>query len=459
MKTTAIITSTLFLTINIAFAQFDGQVSNRATHIVKLKSAMDSTTAQNLILASHKAYSQSKSGPKYSPLFRKRRRSYLSTKNNQQMDDATLLQPKLILDYLTVDEGFTTIAGVFSDNQFMDYLHQQSNIEYIETNQLYKAQALLPLLNYNLDNNTSAYTYLQRIQELKFEKRGLMQSMVSPNWGQSRITQRGLGSMDQYTYDDTAGEGIHVFVLDTGVNVDHLDFQGRAENNANFVDNENETDMGGHGTHVAGKIAGNLYGIAKKVRIHSVKILDKSGDGTTAQLIKGITHVIETAIPGKTLINLSLSGPKSRLIDDILNKAVVEHNIPVFVSSGNSASDACFFSPSSNPNVFAVGASDRNDEVPTYSDVGQCVRMYAPGSEIESTWIGGPDATKIIDGTSMANPHVTGIAAILLARKSYATVKELYKDLANMGTADALSFKWSSPTISNHNLLAFVENI
>lgn len=77
----------------------------------------------------------------------------------------------------------------------------------------------------------------------------------------------------------------------------------------------------------------------------------------------------------------------------------MEHNIPVFVSSGNSASDACFFSPSSNPNVFAVGASDRNDEVPTYSDVGQCVRMYAPGSEIESTWISGPDATKIVDGT------------------------------------------------------------
>ncbi|KAI8058800.1 peptidase S8/S53 domain-containing protein [Thamnidium elegans] len=371
--------------------------------------------------------------------------------------DAALLEPKLTLDYLTVDDSFTTIAGVFADDQFMDYLHQQSNIEYIEINQMYKTQALLPLLNYNLDSNTSAY--LQKIQELKFEKRGLMQNVVSPNWGQSRITQRGLGSLDQYTYDDAAGEGIHVFVLDTGVNVDHLDFEGRAENNANFVDNEDETDMGGHGTHVAGKIAGNIYGIAKKVHIHSVKILDKAGDGTTARLIKGITHVIETAIPGKTLINLSLSGPKSRLIDDILNKAVMEHNIPVFVSSGNSASDACFFSPSSNPNVFAVGASDRNDEVPTYSDIGQCVRMYAPGSEIESTWIGGPDATKIIDGTSMANPHVTGIAAILLSRKPYATVKELYKDLESMGTADALSFKWSSPTIINNNLLAFVENI
>lgn len=109
--------------------------------------------------------------------------------------------------------------------------------------------------------------------------------------------------------------------------------------------------------------------------------------------------MINVAVAGKSLINLSLSGPRSRLVDEILSKATYDHNIPIFVSAGNSASDACFFSPSSNPNVFAVGASDFNDDVATYSDVGQCVRIYAPGSEVESTWIGTQTASKILDGT------------------------------------------------------------
>lgn len=153
------------------------------------------------------------------------------------------------------------------------------------------------------------------------------------------------------------------------------------------------------GTHVAGKIGGQIYGISKKVTIHSVKILDKLGDGTTAQMIQGITHVINVAVAGKSLINLSLSGPKSRLIDELLKKATQDHHIPIFVAAGNSADDACFFSPSSNPHVFAVGASDINDNVATYSDVGECVRLYAPGSEVESTWIGTPTANKVLDGT------------------------------------------------------------
>lgn len=139
------------------------------------------------------------------------------------------------------------------------------------------------------------------------------------------------------------------------------------------------------GTHVASKIAGKLYGVAKKVQIHSVKILDKTGCGTTSSLVKSISYVIQAAKPGKSVINLSLSGPRSRLIDDIISKAVIKHNIPVFVSAGNTAIDACNFSPSSNNDVFTVDTSDLGDEVPSYSNSGECVRLYAPESDIEST--------------------------------------------------------------------------
>ena len=179
------------------------------------------------------------------------------------------------------------------------------------------------------------------------------------------------------------------------------------------------------------------------------------GDGSTTSLLKGIEHVIQQATPGRAVVNLSLSGPRSRLLDDALNQLVLEHNVPVFVSAGNSGTDACFFSPSSNPNVFVVGATDINDVVPRFSNVGECVSIYAPGRDIVSTYIGGVDASKAMDGTSMASPHVTGIAANILAKKSFASANDLYAELRAMATKDTITFdplKTSSPS---NNALAF----
>lgn len=168
--------------------------------------------AHDFILANHRAYSLSQLGPKTS-FSRRKRRSYLSTKNNndQQIEgydtifSAAGLGPKLFLDSLTIDNSFTTVSGIFPDDQFIDYLHQQHNVEYVETNQLYKAQALLPLWDYSLNDNTKSHTYHERIKELKFEKRGALTNAISPNWGQSRIMQRTLGDLTQYTYDEAAG--------------------------------------------------------------------------------------------------------------------------------------------------------------------------------------------------------------------------------------------------------------
>ncbi|KAI9482610.1 peptidase S8/S53 domain-containing protein, partial [Zychaea mexicana] len=277
----------------------------------------------------------------------------------------------------------------------------------------------------------------------------------SPDWGLARIHKRTLGELDSYEFDETAGSGIDVFVLDSGVNVGHTDFEGRARAAANFVDREDDIDLGGHGTHVAGKIAGKMYGVAKSANIHSVKILNKSGDGTMSNLIKGISHVIQVATPGKALINLSLSGPKSRLIDEAVSKLVNDYNIPVFVSAGNSGTDACYFSPSSNADAFAVGATDVNDKVPYYSDTGRCVKVYAPGSNIRSTWIGGSDETKVLDGTSMANPHVVGIAASLMSKQPSLSPKELYEAIVTKATSNMLTFTTTSDADLNSNLIAY----
>jgi subtilisin family serine protease len=165
---------------------------------------------------------------------------------------------------------------------------------------------------------------------------------------------------------------------------------------------------------------------------------------------------MKVATPGKSLINLSLSGPKSKILNEILEKATEGHNIPIFVSAGNAGTDACNFSPSSSKHVFAIGATDSKDQVPSYSDTGKCVSLYAPGSNIKSTWIGSKQATQILDGTSMSSPHVSGIAAILMSQHSYGSVNELYDALRSLATPDVLTFNPAAlADASNHNLLAY----
>ena len=149
-----------------------------------------------------------------------------------------------------------------------------------------------------------------------------------------------------------------------------------------------------------------------------------------------ISHVTQIAERGRSIINLSLTGPRSQTIDDALSMAVREHGIPVFVSAGNTGDNACNYSPSANPDVFTVGASNKQDMIPSFSSFGECVRIYAPGTDIVSTWIG--DQTQTMDGTSMANPHVTGIAAMLMSEYQFNSPLEVYDAVMKMATPNAL---------------------
>jgi subtilisin family serine protease len=211
------------------------------------------------------------------------------------------------------------------------------------------------------------------------------------------------------------------------------------------------------GTHVAGTIAGKEYGVAKKATIKSVKILDKHGDGTTAGLLKALAYVASNATPGKSVINLSLSGPKSKIVEDAIKETAKNHNVPMFVSAGNTGDDACQYLPAASNHVFTVGATDEKDIVAYYSSVGECVRMYAPGSGIISAWKGENTATMRLDGTSMANPHVAGIAASLLSKEKYSDIEQLYADLENRGTKDILkmSASFSINNLPIKNVMAY----
>ncbi|KAI9027487.1 peptidase S8/S53 domain-containing protein [Phycomyces nitens] len=272
------------------------------------------------------------------------------------------------------------------------------------------------------------------------------------NWGLTRIHRRKLNDFSEGSADPNGGSDVHVYVFDTGINVNHPEFTGRATMDANFIEGEDPIDLAGHGTHVAGIVGGDTFGVAKNVRLHGIKILDKFGDGTTIALLKAIEHVMEIAEPGKSIINLSLSGPRSAMIDDALESAALDHNIPIFVSAGNSGDDACQYSPSANKYVFPVGASSEKDALPFFSAYGPCVKMYAPGTNIISSWLG--KEIKIQDGTSMASPHVAGIAALLMSKKRYNTVQELYDTLSGVATENILSMT-PYQAGSSQNLLAY----
>jgi subtilisin family serine protease len=155
------------------------------------------------------------------------------------------------------------------------------------------------------------------------------------------------------------------------------------------------------------------------------------------------------------VINLSVSGPKSKLVNDALSSTARDYNIPIFVAAGNTADDACNYSPSDNPDVFTVGSMDREDKVSKFSSTGDCVRMYAPGQEINSTWIGSKDTTSLLSGTSMANPHVAGIAATLMSQNTYSSPQKLYDAITGIALKGQLSFPDSNEK-NNHNLLAHI---
>ncbi|ORZ18018.1 peptidase S8/S53 domain-containing protein [Absidia repens] len=350
------------------------------------------------------------------------------------------------LESIRIGDNFMAMTGNFNDAYFLEYLSGKSGIvDYVELNQYYKADMILPSGAHRTLMTPAANDHQPNVQ-----------SIPASNWGLARINHRTNTDLSSYSYHENAGQGVDVYVLDSGINVDHSDFDGRASIEISFVSDESEEDLGGHGTHVAGKIGGKKYGVAKGSSIHAVKILDKSGVGTTGGLIQALSHVIEVATPGKSLINLSLSGPKSKILNEVLKEVAEDHNIPIFVSAGNSGSDACHFSPSSSEHVFAVGATDIKDQVPVYSDVGKCVSIYAPGSNIRSAWIGSTEASQLLDGTSMANPHVSGIAAILMSENTYDTVYDLYDTIRSMATRDVLTFDPKKLTdVDNHNLLAY----
>jgi subtilisin family serine protease len=239
-------------------------------------------------------------------------------------------------------------------------------------------------------------------------------------WGLNRISESELALTGDYYYPDSAGGGIDIYIVDTGILTTHTEFGGRAVWGANYVKDGKDSDCNGHGTHVAGTAAGATYGVAKKSNLIAVKVLGCDGSGTNSGVISGVQFT--TKKKTTSVANMSLGGGFSKALNDAVAAAVKE-GVTFVVAAGNDNKDACNYSPASELSAITVGATvvsdmgmaHQEDERSYYSNFGTCVSILAPGTLVKSAWWTGNTATNTISGTSMASPHAAGVAALYLA--------------------------------------------
>ena len=300
--------------------------------------------------------------------------------------------------------------------------------------------------------------------------RAIATTQNNATWGIDRVDETDLPTDGRYIYDGN-GNGVHVYVVDTGINHDHADFTGRIGDGFNAApagsggaagggllggllgggggllgglfgggggndapEEPPTTDCNGHGSHVSGTAVGTRYGVAKQATVHPVRIFGCDGSGPVSDVIAGVDWVAENHIE-PAVANMSLGGGNSRAMDDAV-RAGVAQGVTFVVAAGNANADACGGSPNRVDEAITVGATDNQDRRSSFSNWGQCVDIMAPGTAITSAWFDGDNATATINGTSMASPHVAGAAALLLSEDpgmTPAAVMDGLNDAASTG--------------------------
>jgi subtilisin family serine protease len=253
-----------------------------------------------------------------------------------------------------------------------------------------------------------------------------------PSYGLDRIDQRALPLNKAYSYA-TEAANVTAYIIDTGVRTTHQDFGGRATSGIDTVDNDNDaTDCNGHGTHVAGTVAGTRFGVAKKAKVVGVRVLNCAGSGSDASVIAGIDWVTRNAVK-PAVANLSLGGSRNDALDRAIRTSIAS-GVTYAVAAGNENAKACDSSPARTREAITVGATDGTDGRAPFSNFGPCVDLFAPGASIVSANDNSDTATATLSGTSMASPHVAGAAALYLATHPNATPAQVQTALVTSAT-------------------------
>lgn len=265
----------------------------------------------------------------------------------------------------------------------------------------------------------------------------------NPDWGLDRIDQKALPLNSAYSYLQT-GSGTTAYIVDTGILSSHQEFSGRVLSGYTAIsDGNGTTDCNGHGTHVAGTVGGTTYGVAKSVNLVPIRILGCDGSGASSNVIAGLDWILKN---GKkpAVVNMSLGGATSSSLDSAVEN-LYNNGYVMVVAAGNSNTDACTSSPARVSKAITVAATDNTDTRASYSNYGSCVDIFAPGSQINSSWIGNNTATKILNGTSMATPHVVGVVAEMLQSTPTASPQTISTNLLNQARSNVVKNPSGSP--------------
>lgn len=318
--------------------------------------------------------------------------------------------------------------------------------------------------------NNPNVNYIEQDQTVSLSTEPPVVTQYDTDWGLDRIDQSTVPEGSDalvlpydYRYKYTAS-GVNAFIIDTGIRATHNDFKQSAtpfasrvltgRNFVNGADDTNTDDCNGHGTHVSGTVGGLTWGLAKGVTLIPVRVLNCQGSGTWSGVIAGVDWAANSALLRPAVANMSLGGGASQAVDDAVAGAVSK-GVTMVVAAGNSNADACNYSPARAPSAITVGATTSSDTRASYSNYGTCLDLFAPGSSITSAWNTSDSATNIISGTSMASPHVTGVAALALAAALAANTTTSPLAVADFLTKNATSDVLSSTGSGSPNRLVY----
>ncbi|CAG8685513.1 peptidase S8/S53 domain-containing protein [Gigaspora rosea] len=330
-----------------------------------------------------------------------------------------------VKDFSSQDGRFKGYSGWFT-KEFVNELMKRNEVDIVEKDQIMSIQYVVPR-----EIQTTAREGLDRIDEAKFPLDG------------------------EYTFPDSAGEGVNIFVVDTGIRKTNKDFGGRAKSGGVFCDGcKSDDDENGHGTNCASIAAGTVFGVAKKATLIAVRVLNAKGSGQNSDIINGLSFVLDQHNKSKnknSVVSMSLGGPQSAA----LNKAVREltdAGVHVVVAAGNEGQDACKTSPASEPSAITVGATeDKNDNIADFSNFGKCVGIYAPGRNVKAAGNKNDIDTSILSGTSQATPHVAGAVALIIAQSGNQSPEQMAITLDRLSTKNTVVFKNDNQKNSSKN--------
>ncbi len=307
---------------------------------------------------------------------------------------------------------------------------------------------------YSVEMSEKQVEALSRDPRVKYiEEDGIMYAnatQTNATWGLDRIDQRDLPLNGTYTYN-ADGTGVRAYIIDTGIRAGHTDFGGRVTSGYTAInDGRGTDDCNGHGTHVAGTTGGSVYGVAKNVTLDPVRVLDCRGSGTTSGVIAGVDWVTANHVK-PAVANMSLGGGASSTLDTAVSNSIAA-GVTYAVAAGNDNLSACNYSPARVASAITVGATTSSDARASYSNFGSCLDIFAPGSSITSAWYTSDTAINTISGTSMASPHVAGVAALILQGSPTASPSSV----TNTITSNATTGKVTSAGTGSPNLLLYM---